>query len=83
MNRRSATRMLCAWPAPVKYERNRSQNECQAKPRQPHLQKLRPPVAFGRDADVIAAGEVDLGGKKGRGEGDQGHGREDAWAARL
>ena len=81
MNRGSATRMLCARPAPVKYERNRRKRDRAAEARQPNLQKLRTPVALDRDADAIAAGEIDLGREKGRGKGQQCQGCEDSRAA--
>jgi hypothetical protein len=52
--------MLCASASPVKYEGKPEQNERQPKSRQPDLQELRSPVAFGGDANAVAANEIDL-----------------------
>jgi len=73
--------MLCASASPVKYEGEHEQDECQPKTRQPDLQELRSPVAFGGDADTVAADEIDLRRQKGEGHGQHGHGGKHARAA--
>lgn len=60
--------MLCAGPSPVKYEGNDPEHEGGAEAWQPDLGDLRPPIAFGRDADPVATGEVDLCREEGRGK---------------
>jgi hypothetical protein len=57
--------MLCAAASPVKYEGESGQPNGDAQAGQPDAQELRPPVALGRDADVVAANEVDLRGQEG------------------
>ena len=71
-------RMLCARPAPVKYEGNGPEDDRHAQTRQPNLHELRTPIALGRDADVVATGEVDLRRKEGSGKAQQRQGGADA-----
>ena len=73
--------MLCASASPVKHEGEHEQGERQPKTRQPDLQELRSPVAFGGDADAVTANEIDLRRQKSEGHGQHGHGGEHARAA--
>ena len=73
--------MLCAPASPVKYEGEHQQHEREPEARQPDLQKLRPPVAFGGDADVVTANEIDLRGQKRERHGQQGQRSQHARAA--
>jgi len=70
--------MLCAAAPPVKHERKAEKAKRDAQAGQPDAQKLRPPVALGRDADVVAANEVDLREQKSHGDREQGRGGQDA-----
>lgn len=54
--------MLCALASPVKYEGDHQQHQREPKAGHPDLQELWPPVAFGGDADTVAANEIDLRG---------------------
>ena len=75
--------MLCAPASPVKHEGEHQQHEREPQAGQPDLQELRPPVAFGRDADAVAANEIDLRGQEGEGHCQQGQSGQHARAALL
>jgi hypothetical protein len=57
--------MLCAAVASVKQEGNEAEHERKSESRQPYLFELGPPVALGRHANAVAAHKVDLRGKEG------------------
>jgi hypothetical protein len=73
--------MLCAPASPVKYQGDAAQQGRQAEARQPNLQKLRPPVVLGCDADAVPPGEVDLREQERRGDREQRRGGEHARGA--
>ena len=74
--------MLCAAASPVKHEREGAKEQGETQAGQPDLQQLGFPVTFGRDADAVPAGEVDLREQEGHGHRQQGDGGQDARSAR-
>jgi hypothetical protein len=52
--------MLCAAASPVKYQGKGAEHKRKAQAGRPDLLQLRYPIALRRQADVVAAGEVDL-----------------------
>jgi|GEM_PF-4145822 len=74
--------MLCATAPPVKYERKATEDKRDAQAGQPDAQKLRIPVALRRDADAVAADEVDLRQKECQRDREQRRGGESSRGAR-